>query len=234
MGVTVGVAAYNEARSLESMVREIAAVAQSSGFKYEITIVDDGSCDETAGIADRLAQTMPSVSVIHHPQNQGIGPTFHDAIMSGTMPFVTSFAGDGQFPAAIIPQFLSLSSEADLVLGYIPDLEKGRPRLLAFFSWAERVLVHTLFGEFPKFQGVMLIRRSWLDQVKLTSEGRGWIIQMEVVIRALRSGARIVTTPTALRPREFGTSRATTVRNILSNLRQMFSLWWRLVTERAK
>ena len=231
-GVTVGVAAFNETLSLEKMVREIAEVVPSAGYRYEITIVDDGSQDGTAELADRLAAINPAVAVIHHPINQGIGPTFHDAIRSGTMPFVTSFAGDGQFPASIIPQFMSLMKDVDLVLGYIPDLEKGRPPLLAFFSWAERLIVRTLFGSFPKFQGIMMIRRSWLNQITLTSKGRGWIIQMEVVLRALRAGARIISAPTAIRPREYGKSRATTLRNILSNVGQIIRLWWDLKFDR--
>lgn len=233
-GVSVGLIAFNEAPSLESTARELLATLRRTHLAYELCIVDDGSRDGTDELADRLAASEPGVSVIHHPVNQGIGPTFRDALTGGTLPFVTVFAGDGQFPASILTQFLPLAQKADLVLGYVPDLEKGRPRLLAFCSWAERLIVRSLFGAFPKFQGVMMIRRAFLDRMTLTSEGRGWIIQMELVIRAMRAGARIATAPTPLRPREHGTSRATSLRNILSNFKQIIRLWVRLKTEKPR
>lgn len=231
-GLSVGLIAYNEAPSLEATARELLETLRAMGLAYELCIVDDGSRDGTPELADRLVASEPGVSVIHHSINQGIGPTFRDALTSGTLPFVTVFAGDGQFPASILNQFLPLVQEADLVLGYVPDLDKGRPRLLVFCSWVERLIVRSLFGAFPKFQGVMMIRRSLLDRLHLTSEGRGWIIQMELVIRALQTGARIVTAPTPLRPREHGASRATTLRNILSNFKQIISLWFRLKAEK--
>jgi glycosyltransferase involved in cell wall biosynthesis len=232
-GISAAIGAYNEAPSLESVFNEVMAVLRSTGRPYELCIVDDGSTDGTSELADRLAASTPGVKVIHHGVNMGIGPTIRDAITSGTLPYYIGLPGDGQFPASIISQFLPLIEKADIVLGYVPDLEKGRPPLLAFFSWAERLLIHILFGPLPHFQGVPMYRRSWLNQIKLTSSGRGWMMQMEIVIRALRSGARIVTAPTPIRPREHGTSRATSFRNILSNVKQLFALWFHLTFDKS-
>ena len=233
-GVSVSISAYNEAATLEGVLHELIDALKAANIPYEICIVDDGSTDGTAELSDRLAANEPTVKVIHHPVNMGIGPTVRDGNNSGTMPFMTGLPGDGQFPASIIPEFWSLIQDADMVLGYVPDLEKGRPPLLTFFSWAERLLVRILFGPIPQCQGVIMTRRSWLDRNPLTTQGRGWIIQMEVIVRAVRSGARIVTAPTSIRPREHGKSRATTLRNICSNLWQMICLWHRLRSEKRQ
>ena len=232
-GVSAAISAYNEAPSLESVFNDIMEVLRATGRPYELCIVDDGSTDGTSELADRLAASTSGVKVIHHGVNLGIGPTLRDCITSGTLPFYIGLPGDGQFPASIISQFLPLIEKADIVLGYVPDLEKGRPPLLAFFSWAERLLIRILFGPLPHFQGVPMYRRSWLNQIKLTSTGRGWMINMEIIIRAVRTGARIVTAPTSIRPREHGTSRATNFRNILSNVKQLFTLWFHLTFEKS-
>ena len=227
-GLTVAIIAYNEAPSLAPTVHEILGVLRSTGIPHEVFIIDDGSGDGTGAVADQLAAEEPGVVVVHHEINRGIGPTFRRGIESGSMPLVTVFAGDGQFPASIIPQFLEQVKEVDMVLGYVPDMEGRRPPLLVFFSWAERLVVRLLFGELPRFQGIMMFRRKLFDGIPLTSEGRGWIIQMEMILRAMRKGARIVSAPTPLRPREHGCSRATSLRNILSNAKQIINLWCRL------
>ena len=232
-GISAAISAYNEAPSLESVFNEIMEVLRATGRPYELCIVDDGSTDGTSELADRLAASTPGVKVIHHGVNLGIGPTLHDCITYGSLPYYIGFPGDGQFPASIITQFLPLIEQADIVLGYVPDLGKGRPPLLAFFSWAEKLIIRILFGKLPHFQGVPMYRRSWLNQFKWISTGRGWMINMEILIRAVRSGARIVTAPTPIRPREHGTSRATNFRNILSNVKQLFALWLNLTFKKT-
>lgn len=228
-GLTVSIIAYNEVDSLASITREILDVLRTIGVPHEVFIIDDGSRDGTSELADRLAAEEEGLTTIHHEVNRGIGPAFRAGIESGTMPLVTVFAGDGQFPAVIISQFLERMKDVDMVLGYIPEIEGSRPPLLVFFSWAERLIVRTLFGEFPRYQGAMMFRRALFHDTTLTSEGRGWFIQMEVILRAMRKGAEIISLPIPLRPRAHGRSRATTVRNIISNARQIVSLWYRLV-----
>lgn len=226
--LSVAILAYNEMPSLEATVTEMVDLLCEIRIPYEIFIVNDGSRDGTAELTDKLAARLPGVFAVHHKVNQGIGPAFRTGITSGKNDLVTVFAGDGQFPASIIRDFLKEIENCDMVLGFIPDVEKGRPALLIFFSSVERFIVRMLFGYFPKFQGVMMFRRELLNKFSLTSEGRGWIIQMELVLRAVRAKARISTMPTALRPRMHGSSRATSVRNILSNMKQIVSLWFRL------
>ena len=64
--VSVVVAAYNMGQYLESAVRSILAQSHS---RVEVHIVNDGSTDTTATVADALAAD-PRVHV-HHQQNQG-------------------------------------------------------------------------------------------------------------------------------------------------------------------
>lgn len=73
-----------------------------------------------------------------------------------------------------------------------------------------------------------MFKRALVDTVPLTSSGRGWMIQMELILRFMRKGYRVVGEPTGLRSRMSGASKVMNARAIVSNLRQVFELWWQL------
>jgi dolichol-phosphate mannosyltransferase len=221
--------AYNEEASLEAVVGEIRAELKRLSVPYEIVIIDDGSRDGTRDIADRLAAADGAIRVIRHPVNQGLGTVYREAFTCGTMAFATAFPADGQFDPEIIGRFMRRMDEgADMVLGYIPEYRRNRSLSARILSWSERTLYKTLFGSFPEFQGIIMVRKACVDMVPLTSQGRGWMIQMELILRLLRKGARVVSEPTGLRARMSGESKVMNLRSILSNLRQIFELRWQL------
>jgi len=220
--LTVVVMAYNEAATVEATVCEIATTLTNVEKAYEILIVDDGSSDGTSAIADDLATSMPSVRVIHHAPNAGLGGVYRTGFREARGELITFFPADGQFPASIIEQFVPLTQDVDMVLGYLPD---RRSSLVAKgLSFIERALYRALFGYFPTFQGVLMFRRRLLRELPLLSEGRGWAVLMELIIRAGRGDYRLVSAPTTMRPRRSGTSKVNNLRTIMSNTRQMFAL----------
>lgn len=77
MKLSVLVPAYNEAQTIEAVVRRIAAVP----IPKEIVVVDDGSQDGTRLILERLAQEpdLP-LRCFFHERNQGKGKALQTAI----------------------------------------------------------------------------------------------------------------------------------------------------------
>jgi dolichol-phosphate mannosyltransferase len=220
--LSVIVMAYNEAESVERVVREIDAVLDRAAPRSEIVIVDDGSTDGTETTADRLTSVMPRVRVVHHRPNQGLGGVYRTGFRQAEGEYVTFFPADGQFPATIIELFLPKMPEHDMVLGYLPD-RRGSAVSKAL-SFGERALYTMLFGRLPRFQGVLMFRRRILDQVELKSDGRGWAVLMELILRASRARYRLTSVPTTLRPRTSGTSKVNNLRTIWSNTCQMVAL----------
>jgi polyisoprenyl-phosphate glycosyltransferase len=53
--LTVVLPAHNEAGMLEDAVREVTAGLRERGSSFEIVVVENGSTDDTATIANRLA-----------------------------------------------------------------------------------------------------------------------------------------------------------------------------------
>jgi glycosyltransferase involved in cell wall biosynthesis len=220
--VTVVVLAYNEAENLEAVVREIHAELARLAGGHEILIVDDGSGDGTGPLADRLAEELTGVRTLHHAANGGLGAVYRTGFQEARGDYVTFFPADGQFPADIIGQFVPLMADADLVLGWFE--QKTEPLLARVLSLCERILYTLLFGYFPRFRGILMLRRELLARTPLVSQGRGWVVLIEFILKAARAGARIKNATTAIRPRMSGVSKVRNLRTIVANVRQVIGL----------
>jgi dolichol-phosphate mannosyltransferase len=220
--VSVVIMAWNEAASLAAVAREIQAELTCLGESYEILVVDDGSTDGTSLIADELAATLPGLRAHHHGQNRGLGAVYRSGFALARGELVTFFPADGQFPASILGDYLPATADADIILGLLPD--RGGPLTARALSLGERLLLRALFGRFPRFQGILMFRRELLRDTVLVSQGRGWTVLMEFILRKARSGARIKNMPISMRPRASGDSKVNNLRSIASNLRQVLAL----------
>lgn len=224
--LSVIVLAYNEANNVRPALFELLAELNRLGRRYELIVVDDGSTDATGSLAETVAEAEPRMRVVHHPQNLGLGGGYRTGFREARGDWLTFFPADGQFPAEIIGQFWAHTQQADMVLGYLPA-RRNDPVGKAL-SLAERLLYRAMFRSFPRFQGILLFRRRLLQELPLVSEGRGWAIVMELILRASRGPYRLVSVPTEVRPRLSGESKVNNLRNILANLRQLWELSRRL------
>jgi len=220
--LSVVVLAYNEVDTLERTCREIIEAIERIGVHAEVVVVDDGSTDGTGVVADKLAETDARIRVIHHQPNRGLGGVYRTGFTEARGLYVTFFPADGQFPASIIGEFLPRMKDYDMVLGYLPRRDSAL--LSKGLSLAERALYRMLLGRMPRFQGILMFRRSLLSKHTLQSQGRGWAVLLEFIIRCARDECRIVNVATDVRPRTHGSSKVNNLRTIWSNLRQVIAL----------
>ena len=204
---------YNEAENLERIVN---AVLQQLRDSDRVLVVDDNSPDGTGAIADRLADSNESVSVLHRPRKEGLGPAylagFHVALDAGAQRIVEMDADFSHDPA-YLPNLIGAAEHYDLVIGsrYVPGGGVS-------FGWDERISdgrggssyarialglpVRDLTGGFKCF------RREVLEAINLdTIEARGYAFQVETTYRAIRAGFRVVEIPIVFRDRADGTSK---------------------------
>ena len=95
--LTIIVPAYNEAQRLHATLDGVVAAASNALGRYEEIIVNDGSSDDTARIADGLAARWPHVSAIHHPVNRGVGAAYRSGLQAARYPFISLVPGDNAF-----------------------------------------------------------------------------------------------------------------------------------------
>ncbi len=204
---------YNEAENLE---RIVAAILEHLPASRRVLIVDDNSPDGTGQIADRLAASKESVSVLHREQKQGLGPAylagFRVALDAGAERIIEMDADFSHDPA-YLPRLIEATERADLAIGsrYVPGggvADWGPTRRFisrggsAYARVALGLPVRDLTGGFKCF------RRVVLETIDLdTIEARGYAFQVETTYRAIKSGFRVVEVPIVFKDRTDGTSK---------------------------
>jgi glycosyltransferase involved in cell wall biosynthesis len=115
MRVTVIVPAYNEARTIEQVLRRLTEL----DLDAEILVVDDGSIDETVEIVGGLEAEIPGLRLIVHERNQGKGAAVRTGINASTGDFVMIQDADLEYDPADIPKLLGplFDGVADVVYG---------------------------------------------------------------------------------------------------------------------
>jgi glycosyltransferase involved in cell wall biosynthesis len=113
--VAVVIPAYDEADAIGGVIDGIPA--QACGLDVETIVVDDGSRDETAAVAERHG-----AYVARMPRNCGQGAAFkvsYRIAREHGAQFVVTLDADGEWDPADIPTVLEpvVAGEADLVLG---------------------------------------------------------------------------------------------------------------------
>jgi glycosyltransferase involved in cell wall biosynthesis len=136
--VRVVIAAYNEARVIERVIADV----RHCGFSA--VLVDDGSSDSTAEVAERAGAV-----VVRHPVNLGQGAALQTgiefALRKGADVIVT-FDADGQHRAADIAGLVDALARHGVdyalgsrFLGGAIDLPPVRRRLLKAATWFTRI-----------------------------------------------------------------------------------------------
>jgi glycosyltransferase involved in cell wall biosynthesis len=105
---SVVIPAFNEAGTIGPLVSDLLAAASWR----EILVVDDGSTDSTAAIAEAAG-----AAVIRHPYNKGNGAAVKTGIRRAAGEFILILDADGQHPAADAARLVSRLETYDLVVG---------------------------------------------------------------------------------------------------------------------
>jgi glycosyltransferase involved in cell wall biosynthesis len=146
--VTLLLPAFNEAGILEENVGVLRQYLTSlrDRYRFEILIVNDGSRDATAEIAEALALRHPEIRAVHHPRNFGLGQAFKTGFAQSSGDYIVTLDIDLSYGPEHIGALLEriVATRAKLVLAS-PYMAGGQitnvPWLRRLLSvWANRFL----------------------------------------------------------------------------------------------
>jgi glycosyltransferase involved in cell wall biosynthesis len=190
---TVVLPAFNEGAALPHVLDELGEYLDSS---YEVLVVDDGSTDNTAEVAERYP-----VRLVQHASNRGKGVAIRTGIAEAQGENVVIMDADATYPVPAIKEMVELLEDHDLVRGVRESEPESMPFVNRLGNWLFNKLLaisHGLEGA-DQLTGLYAMRRS--EAVKLGTEARGFDIETEIGIKAKARGLREAEIPISYLPR---------------------------------
>ena len=214
MRATVCLPTYDERANLAPMLRALAGVLRADD---RVLVIDDNSPDGTGELADRLAEELAFVSVLHRPNKEGLGPAylagFRQALDEGAE-LVLEMDCDFSHDPADVPRLIAAVEDgADIAIGsrYTAGGHVGNWGLVRRAISRGGSLYAALFlrlGVKDPTAGFKCFRRAVLESIDTgTITARGYAFQIETTFRAKRRGFRIVEVPITFDDRTRGASK---------------------------
>jgi glycosyltransferase involved in cell wall biosynthesis len=203
--VTVVAPCYNEEAILEININTIVKYLEerSNKYQWEVLIVNDGSKDKTAVIANELAKQNTNIRVIHHPTNLNLGNAIKTGFANAKGEIIVIMDIDLSYSENYIEPMVDrlIADSADIVLAS-PYMKGGKVTAVPFFrrvmsSWVNRFMRFAAQDNYHTFTGmVRAYRKSFVETLNLKT--RDYEINPEIMYKAMILRAKIVEIPAHL------------------------------------
>jgi glycosyltransferase involved in cell wall biosynthesis len=229
MKLIIQIPCLNEAATLSVALAELPR--QVPGFDIvEWLIVDDGSTDGTAAMAQQLGVDH----VVRHTVNRGLAAAFMtglDSCLRLDADVIVNTDADNQYCAADIPLLTApvLAGDADMVIGARPiaqteHFSRIKKSLQHLGSWAVRMASRTSIADAPS--GFRAISRETAMRLNVFNS---YTYTLETIIQAGLSNLRVVSVPIRtnadLRPSRLVKSISSYVHRSLVTILRIFVIY---------
>ncbi len=184
----------------------------------DVLVVDDGSPDGTADLADKVGERLGGISVVRRTAKRGLGAAYLDGFGRGLAAgygVLVEMDADLSHDPADLPALVGAVRVvgADLAIGSryvpggsIPDWPWTR-RMLS--RWGNRYAAAVLgLAVNDATSGFRAFRADALRRIDLgTVRAEGYAFQVELAYRVVRARGRVVEVPIVFRDRVRGTSK---------------------------
>jgi glycosyltransferase involved in cell wall biosynthesis len=226
--LTIVIPAFNEEESIGQTIERCLNARtriQKDGHigHIQLVVISDGSTDQTAVIAGRLAEQNADVRLIIFERNRGYGAALKEGFRAGGQ---SEFLGFLDADGTCDPRFFAelcrtiQNQRADVVLGNRMLPENHMPRLRRLGNRLFALLLGFLSGQYvhDTASGMRVIRRSALPHLYPLPDGLDFTPAMSA--RAVMQGMRVMELPMAYAER-VGRSKLSVVRDGIRFLRSI-------------
>ena len=207
---------YNEKENLPIIVWLIDKSMSECNHNYEIIIIDDGSPDGTLEAAKQLEKIYGSDKIVLRPREKklGLGTAYIHGIKHAQGDFIIIMDADLSHHPKYIPQFIQKQKEGnyDVVSGtrYIGDggvngWDFKRKLTSRGANYLTQVLLRP--GASDLTGSFRLYKKDVLQKLVESCVSKGYVFQMEMIVRARKLGYTIGEVPITFVDRLYGESK---------------------------
>jgi len=192
--------AYNEQRVIKKTLQETVNYLMSKKYPWEVIVVDDGSTDNTAKIAEKF--TGKGIKVVRLIANSGKGDAIRRGVVESRYKYIIFTDCDLSVPLKNIDKFLAiLSKGGDVVIGsrrvagskihvHQPFVRETMGRVFTFLT---RKILQTNLADFTcGFKGFSSVVAKEIFTKGLIKR---WAYDSEVLFLATKAGYKITEVP---------------------------------------
>lgn len=227
--LSIVVPAYNEEQRLPNAIRTVTQFLDGHDLRVEVLVVENGSCDRTAEIADAVAKADPRFRAIHVTQ-AGKGRAVRTGMLEGRGRVIAFCDADFSMPVAELCRlYEAVESGADVAVGSreAPGArrigEPWRRHLMGrVFNLLVRLLAVPNLGDTQC--GFKAFRRQAAHDLFRRQVINGWAFDVEVLFLAYQRGYRVCEVPITWRYDP--SSRVNPLRDTIRMLRELLTVRW--------
>ncbi|PKN02066.1 MAG: glycosyl transferase family 2 [Elusimicrobia bacterium HGW-Elusimicrobia-1] len=202
MNISVIIPAFNEEKRLGPTIERMLAYLAADGGDFEILVVDDGSADGTAAVAESFA-ARGKVRLIRSDVNRGKGFSVKRGVEEARMEFILFSDADLSTPIEELSKLKSSldGADADMAAGSRAatgaDVALHQPFYREMMGKVFNKIARTLtFGRIKDSQcGFKLFRKNAAKKLFALSRIDGFAFDAEIIFLAQKKGFGVVEVP---------------------------------------
>ena len=195
-GACFVVPAFDAAHALGGVLDELAAELREFD-RSRFIVIDDGSTDATAAIAQERG-----VTVLRHGKNRGKGAAIFTGLVEAErrgFSSVVTVDADGQHPASSARAVLEAGSDGELVLGIRNLARDGAPTMNRMSNGISNFFISFFGGRKLGDTQCGLRRYPVRETLALGAHAHGYAFEAEVLLLAMANRMPILEVPIAVR-----------------------------------
>jgi GT2 family glycosyltransferase len=197
----------NEGLNLQIMLKILRSTLEIS---HEVLVVVDSWDDESVPVTRALQKAMPTVRLIHNELGPGVINAIRAGVAAARGDYVLIFAADEVGPVLAIEDMLSLMAEGCDLTSCTRYAHGGRRLggsvVGGFLSRLANHILCKLGGcAFTDAStGIKMFRREIFDRLTLESRPVGWVVALEMALKAQLLGLKLGEVPIVSIDRLYG------------------------------
>ena len=214
------VPAYNEAPNIPYLIPELRAAFDEYGLSGEVILVDDGSSDGTAELAEEQGRGWDRLRVLRHRVNLGKTEALLTAAEATCRKYLVLFDADLQHLPAEIPRFLDRLAEGwDMVTGRKVG-QYDKRAVSSIYNALSRMIFRVPVSDLNSMKA---FRADVLDAVRLRHDWHRFF-----VVLAYKKGFSVTEIDIELHPRRAGEAKYSGRGRIIGGVLDLVSVWFQL------
>ncbi|GAB0096766.1 Dolichol-phosphate mannosyltransferase subunit 1 [Sergentomyia squamirostris] len=225
---------YNEKDNLPIIIWLIVKHMKLSGYNYEIIVIDDGSPDGTLDVAKDLQKIYGEKKIVLRPREKklGLGTAYIHGVKHASGNFIVILDADLSHHPKYIPDFIDLQKRENLDIvsgtryrenGGVYGWDFKRKLISRGANYLSQILLRP--GASDLTGSFRLYRKDVLTKLISQCVSKGYVFQMEMLVRARQNNFTIGEIPITFVDRLYGQSKlgGTEIFQFAKNLLYLFA-----------